>query len=307
MSFYQNLTKNLTKRQKTLALIITLLFFVIILYSISTLVYRSGKTKTVIRIAPNSATVTLNDTKISNNSTVWLEPGDYHLKASFNEHFNTYERDIKISDDSVELYATLSAVDQEGRDYINQHRQEYAVVEGLIGNLQNTEGARIKEKYPILNHLPINNSLYSISYTYNDKKEPIINVKTTPEFIDTVVEKIKTYKDVNMESLNINFLNKNSYENFQQNPDIDIESFLRTGFNLDKKHTIKKIKKINNYYYTTISIDDYKNSINYAHYRVLIKKDKNEEWKIVSTPQPILTIYNTPKVNKSILRTINSY
>ena len=54
-------------------------------------------------VSPNSASITLNDTHISNNSTIWLTPGKYHLTASF-DHLTTYERDIEIKDDQKTEY-----------------------------------------------------------------------------------------------------------------------------------------------------------------------------------------------------------
>ena len=301
------LKKNLSKRQKVLFVCFVIAFVLIIIYSVATLIYRAGKTKVIIRIAPNAATITLNDTKIANNSTLWLEPGDYKLKASLDEHFDIYERDISLNGETTELYAILNSLDDEGREYVEKHRQEYAVVEGLIGKLTNAEGEKQRKQYPILNYLPDNNSLYSISYEYNDNNEPIINVKTDPEFIDTVVAKMKTYKDIDLSSLNIIFHNENHFSNYQQNPNQDIKKFIRTAYSLSDRYVINDIQQLDKYYYTTAYIHDDKHDLDYAHYRILLKKNKENEWQAISTPQPLLTIYNTPGIDKEVLNTINSY
>jgi hypothetical protein len=300
-----NISRNLNQRQKIIILILALVFLFIIIYSVSTLIYRSGKTKTTIRIAPNSASITLNDTHISNNSTIWLTPGKYHLTASF-DHLTTYERDIEIKDDPAEIYAILSAADDEGRQYIEQHRQEYAAVEGLIGELTNREGEKLRQANPIIKYLPLNNSLYSISYEYKNN-DLVVNVKCEPEFIDTVVAKLKTFDGIDLSSQNIVFNLDNRFTNPQQNPNTDVKKYLKAAFQIPDRYVINDIQQINDYYYTSIYIYDYDRDLSYAHYRVVLKKGSEDAWELVSTPQPLLTIYNTPGVEKDILNTINSY
>ena len=300
--------KNFSKQQKIIILIISLFFFLVIIYSISNLIYRSGKTKVSIRIAPNEASITLNGTKIQNNSTNWLAPGSYHLKATVNNsHMETYTRDFTVTNEVAEIYAVMSALDDEGRAYVEQHRQEYVTVEGLIGDLMNREGEKDRKNNPILNHLPINNSLYSISYEYTDKKALVINIKAEPKTIDYAVEKLKTFNDIDLSSLNLVFKTDNIFSNPQQNPHTDVKKYLRAAFQLPDNYKINDVQQLNDYYYTSIYIEDYQNNINYAHYRVLLKKGTEDAWEIVSTPQPLLTTHNTPKVDKEVLNTINSY
>lgn len=294
------------KSLKFKILIIASIFAVIIIYSAATLIYRAGKYKVSVQIAPNDAVITINNTRVGNKSDCWLEPGKYHLVAKSSEHLATYERDFEVKDEPVKIYATLGALDDEGRDFIEKHRQEYANVEGLIGDLMNKEGEKEREKNPILNHLPINTSLYSISYEYDDNQNLTINVKTDPQYIDTVVAKLKTFKDINISNLNIVFRNKNIFENYKENNNSDLKQFIRTAYNLPANYTINDPQQLNDYYYTTVYINDYKNSLQYAHYRILLKQEEGN-WKIISTPQPILTTYNTPNTDINILNTINSY
>ena len=296
----------LAKNVKIRILIIFIIFAFIIIYSAANLIYRAGKTKVTIQIAPNDAVITINDTRVGNKSDCWLTPGKYHLVAKSNEHLSTYERDFEVQDEPLKIYATLSALDDEGRQFIEKHRQEFVTVEGLIGAQLNAEGEKERNENPILNHLPINTALYSISYEYNTDDQLIINVKTEPKYIDTVVEKLKTFKDINISSLNIVFHNENIFEKYQKNSEEDIKQFIRTAYNLPTNYKINEIKQLGDYYYTTVYIDDYKNNLHYAHYRILLKKDENS-WKQITTPQPILTTYNTPDVSKDILDIINSY
>ena len=225
----ETFNKQLSPRSRILIILCAIAFAIIIIYSVTTLIFRAGKTKTIISFAPNAAKITLNGTSVSNNSTNWLMPGSYHLKVEYNEHLETYEEDIEISGETAEFYGILSALDDEGKAFIEQHREEYTKVEGLVGSFLDRQGKKIKDKYPILNYLPMNNSLYSISYQYDDNKQPIIYVKSDPKYLDVAVAKMKLFNNVELESQNIIFLNENKFENYQQNPITDIKRFIRAA------------------------------------------------------------------------------
>ncbi len=301
--FYKNLTRN----QKIGSLIIILLLLAIIIFSFATIIYRQGKTKVIIKIAPKEATITLNDTRVSNYATHWLEPGNYHLKASYNEHLATYEANITVATETVEIYSLLNSLDDEGRQFIENHQQEYQEAEGLTGYLANKEGSEIKDQYPILNYLPMNTPFYSISYSYDDNNKPIINIKADAENLNLAVAKIKLLKDVDLSSQNITFSLKNNFEKYQANNEKDFNSFIHKAFNLSENQYTSGINYIkDNYYYSTIYLYDSYYGENNATYKVLLQKSESGEWSVVSTPQPILTIYNTPNVDKEILDIINS-
>ena len=108
--------KQLSPRARLILLISVIIFAFIIVYSTITLIYRAGKTKTIIQFAPNAAKVSLNGTQVSNGATIWLAPGDYHLVVSYNEHLETHEEDITITNKDDEYYGTLSALDDEGNE-----------------------------------------------------------------------------------------------------------------------------------------------------------------------------------------------
>lgn len=308
----QNLTqvaKQLDQRKRLLIILVAAVFAIILIYSIGTMIYRAGKTKTIIHFAPSAATVTLNDTKVANGSTSWIIPGTYHLVVSFNEHFSVHEEDIEIKNDgeTAEFYGLLTALDDEGREYATQHRQDFAKVEGLIGNLLDREGQKIKQNYPILNYIPINNSLYSISYQYDDNSEPVVYVKSDPKYLDVAVAKMKLFEGVELEEQNIVFLNKNDFEVYQQNPISDAKKFLRAAYQLSDEYIIDDPLETNSYTYTTIYKNGHAYNGDYAHYRVILEKDSDNNWQVVATPQPLLTTRNTPGIDKAILKTINSY
>ena len=303
----ETFSKQLSPRSRILIILCAIAFAIIIIYSVTTLIFRAGKTKTIISFAPNAAKITLNDTSVSNNSTNWLMPGSYHLKVEYNEHLETYEEDIEISGETAEFYGILSALDDEGKAFIEQHREEYIKVEGLVGSFLDRQGKKIKDKYPILNYLPMNNSLYSISYQYDDNKQPIIYVKSDPKYLDVAVAKMKLFNNVELESQNIIFLNENKFENYQQNPITDVKRFIRAAYQLPNNYVINEPKTADNYTYTSVYIDGHDKNAQYAHYLVILKKNSDGAWEQAATPQPLFNVYNAPNIDKKILKTINSY
>ena len=311
MSKYQIKTKplwqNLTQKQRLGAIIILLLFTIIIIYSIVTIIYRNGKISTTVKYAPYNATLTLNDSKISNNTTVWLIPGNYHLKVEL-AHFETIERDITIDSDHHYIVGVLTAIDAEGETFYNKHKEEFAETEGVIGRYLNEEGSIQKGKYPILNYLPINNALYSISYTYDEKNpEPIITVKADPEYIDAAVGKLKTFKNIDLTTYQIIFTTENPFQNYQtMSADTPLTAINYSINNIDNYYISEGQYIGDSYYLTKIYSYDYSMDYYYAHYYALLHKN-NGKWELVATPQPILTTNNTPGVDKTILNSANSF
>lgn len=301
MTFYKNLSRN----QKIVFIIIAFFFVFAIIYSIATLIYRSGKIKTIVKYAPYSATVTLNDIPISNNSTAWLIPGEYNLKVEYN-HFDTYTSTITISEDSNSIVGVLTPSDEEGEQYIDKHEREFSDAEGQVGISLSKQGTKLKEKYPILNYLPINNSLYSISYQYDEEDKPIVNIKADPENLDIAVEKLKLLKGVDLTDANLVFHTPTEFSDYQENTNDEPAAFIKTAYGLSDKFVINEGKYNGDYYYTSVYINDYSRALDYAHYRIILKKEKSG-WVSVANPQPLFTKYNAKKVPEKILKATNSY
>ncbi len=298
------LFKNLKPKERLAFIIISVLVLIGIIFFTATFINRIGKVEVTIKYAPYAATVTLNNIKVNNNSKIWIEPGKYNLKVEFN-HFSTTERVVEITTDYRYIVGTLSTVDDEGEAYINSHKQEFTEAEGLVGLALNEEGIAIKKKYPILNYLPINNRLYSISYAYTDDNEPIINVKAQPEYLDVAVRKIKSLKNVDLTVYQINFTAKNPFAIYNEKSKPTPEETIKASFNLSNYKLSAGQNIANNYYAATIYKYDYDRDLIYSHYRVLLKKEDNK-WHIVSAPQPLLTQQNTPETSTDIINSVNS-
>ena len=300
MEFY----KNLNQKQRLIFIVISFLIIVGIIYFIFIFVTRMGKIEVTVQYAPYSANITLNGTKVKNKSKIWLQPGKYTAKIEY-EHFESVERVIEINNDYDYIVGTLHTIDDEGEKYINSHKQEFVEAEGLVGRALTKEGIATKKQYPILNYLPINNQLYSISYTYTDENKPIINIKTSPEFLDDAVAKMKTLKNVDLTSYLVNFTPVNPFAIYDESAQSKPEDTIKSTFNLDKYRLSEGQNIAGDYYATTIFTYDYSRDLTYGHYRVLLKK-QDKKWHLVAAPQPLLTKHNTPDTATDILNSANS-
>ena len=278
---------------------------VIFIISLVIQISRTGKIATQVKYAPYSATVSLNDTKISNNSTAYLIPGSYHLKVESN-HFETYEADINISEDTNYIMGILTAADEQGEKYIQDHRIQFTTVEGFVGKILNEQGEKLQKKYPILKHLPITNSMYSITYSRETADaEPVISVSATePEYLDVAVERILKFDGVEAESLTIEFKNNEFSTDFSTSTASDAQKFTQESIKESSGYSISKAIAIDeNYSLVKLNSHNYYGQ-SVGYYRVLLKKQGNS-WKITGQPQPILTTKNNPDVPIDILKTAN--
>ena len=297
--------KNLKKEYKIFLFVIAGIMALAIIFTIANSISHIGRIKTIVKYAPYNATIKLNGTNVSNNTTLWLEEGNYTLEVSC-EHFNTITQEITINPDNGYILGYLEAADDAGRNTMKQHNLEFIEVEGLIGEAANKQGEKKKQQYPILRHLPLNYSLYSINYSYDENEVPIITIKSAPEYLDAAVAKLKTFKDVDIEGLNLQFNTTNNFTDPQENPIQDPIRFIRAAYQLSDKYIIKEGKTDGDYYYTSAYIRDYDHDLTYGTFRIILKKDGNN-WKIVAAPQPLFTTNNTKDIDKNLLKTINSY
>ena len=281
------------------------LFVIILIVSLVIQISRIGKIATQVKYAPYSATISLNDTRIRNNSTTYLIPGSYHLKVE-SDHFESYEADINITEDSNYIMGILSATDEQGEKYMQDHRIQFTTVEGFVGRVLNEQGEKLQKKYPILKYLPIANSMYSITYSRETADaEPIINVSATdPEYLDVAAERILNFKGVEAEKLTFDFKNNEFSTDFSTSTATDAQKFAKESIAADSKYSFSTAESIDDEY-SLVKISSrnyYGQSVGY--YRVLLKKQGNS-WKITGQPQPILTTKNNPDVPIEILKSAN--
>ncbi len=304
MQNYSIKNHKLDKKQAIAIIVVVAVFTLLVIYGLILAFVRTGKIATEVRFAPYKTTITLNDKRISNNGKVYLTPGTYHLKATF-EHFETYEQDVTISETYHALAGVLIPSDEEGEAYRDKYINQFRYVEGFIGRTINEEGAAIQAKYPIMAHLPITNNLYAITYQRETpESEPVINIRTTDEFIDVAVARLKSFKDVEITDLNLTFSTDFSTD-ISTSTASSASDFVRESISgnyvvsapieLSDQYTMIKIYSYN---------PNYGRGADYGHYRVILSK-KGNTWEYATPIYPLFTTKNAPDIPVDILKTAN--
>ena len=304
MQNYSLKNHKLNKNQVILILIAVAAFVILAIYGIALAIYRSGKIAAMVKYAPYKATITLNDRRISNNGTVYLEPGKYHLKAEF-EHFETYEEDITISETYHDIVGLLTPSDAEGEEYRSKYANQFTFVEGYIGKVLNQQGEALQKQYPIVSHLPITNRLYAITYRRDSpESEPKILIRTDDEFIDVAVDRLKSFKDVDITGLDLSF-STNFSTDLSTSTASDASQFVKES--ISGNYSVSDATKLSDQY-TLVKIYSYNPNLGrgaeYGHYRAILSK-KGNTWQFAAPIYPLFTTRNAPGIPVEILKTAN--
>jgi len=303
-----NNDKYLERRKKIIKIIIPLFVIAligIIIYSVSTMIYRNGKVAVNVVYAPYAATVKLNGAKIGNNATDYIVPGDYHLTVEF-ENFESIEQDIKITNDTKRLYASLKPINAAGEEYRKNHSGEFARIEKISGEVEKDVGTAIYNRWPILKQLPIKEPHYTIGYSMPSQDEAIITVQANQAFRTVAIDSLTSISgedDLVDVDVKIDGLNSPFTRDFAQNDNSDVMEYLKSGYSgaMDG-FSLWKTKDAGDYLYGAIRK---KEGSYFTLYRFVLKKI-DAGWQLCGAPYPILTGKNTPNVPKEILRKANT-
>ena len=302
--------KHLTPEQHFKLAVVGFLGLVVLAIGMTAAIYlsRIDKIAVITKYAPYSASVYLNGAKIKNNATNYLSPGEYQLTAEL-DHFATNTETIVITKDTEYILGSLVFTDTAGEELAAKHKKDFLEVEGIFGNLLSSAGDKIKQKYPILDFLPINNSHYSISFTYKDDGSPKITVQAEPKLADIAVRKLLSLKNVNPANYDISFTTPNPF--LQPTPTPSMQSattpaaFIRASFSgIIDQYRLGPGHTTDDYYLTTIYAYDFNSDDSYAHFKVILKKS-GDSWAFATTPQLLLTTFNAPSIPVDILNQAN--
>ena len=298
--------KYASKPIKILFISLISVFILIIIAFISTQISHIGRHEISVHFAPFTSTIKLNNGQtLRNDAKNYIEPGEYEVTISC-DHFETKTQQITIDDDTKFLIGNLIPNDEEGEQIAKNRQSDFQKVEGIAGQIASEQGSKNKEKHPILNYLPINNSLYSISYKYDENLTPKITIKADPKYYDVAVKKLYTLKDITPSDYEILIQDlKNPLENPVENQNTDPLKFIKASFpKLSTSFQFNTGTKIDEYYISTVSIYDYDLDLNYSHFRIILKKT-DSSWAFTTTPNIILTKFNSPNVPENILEKAN--
>ena len=155
------------KKEKNLVLISIITFLTISILAVAYAIFHSFKSSTLeILVAPESATITLNDKEIK-NGIYHLYPGDYEIIIK-KENFESKTFNIKLEkNETKKLYTYLLEKDGSYSWYINNRSD--ALLLNKIGAYESSiSSSSYLESYPISKVLPIIYASYDESYNYTE-------------------------------------------------------------------------------------------------------------------------------------------
>lgn len=191
-----------------------------------------------------------------------------------------------------------------------KRQAEYEASEAYAGEQAVAEGERERAKYPVIAGLPVNNALYSVGYQFSKGGDELtVRVRATNTYMNQAVERLKSIPTEGRElsAYNIEFSDYNNYLSAPAESDAaePVKYLVEAYAQAEVECTIYDGAIEGEYYYTKMTTG---NAAHYdlVTYRVVLMRD-GETWKFAGTPEPILTIYNTPGVPEEILNKVNNY
>lgn len=163
-------------------------------------------------------------------------------------------------------------------------------LEKTPGEISTELGLSEREKWPIIDQLPIKNSLYKIGYTIknNDLK---IYIDTTDTYLEVALKKLGSLADKPLSNYAIEIRTpENPFKgHFMENSAGDPLEFFQNGYkDAAISYEVTSTKSDNdNYliYLTTGSEEAY----NLVHYTAVLEKS-GDGWKLVTEPTPTLLL-----------------
>lgn len=299
--------ENFTKMQKIAAGVGIALFIGAIMYSVIVVIYRNGKVAVNVKYAPFSAVVTLDGKRISNNGTAYVVPGTYELKIEL-EHFNTVTDTAVISESDNFIAGSLTANDDEGKRITEERAGDYNEVVKFLGEQADRLGSQTKEKYPILQYLPINKMIYSVYYQREEDDTLNIYIKTNYLYIESAVDKLYSLGGgISPADYSISI---NDYEDLfdvelNDNDEVNGVDYLRRGYSKIIGQFDIAGSEASGDYFGVVLRDKRSDEDGFdRNYRALLKK-RGDGWELAAKPYPILSRYNAPDAPIDLLDKLN--
>ena len=200
-------------------------------------------------------------------------------------------------------------------------------------------GAKEREKYPILTHLPIKNALFTIGYQLTDE-QLVVKITTTETYLDDAVEKLKSFgKDLTSFTLEIysqslsstGSTNTTSAASSEPLSNPFLSAYIVNGESNPSDALRKAYAKVDDFKvahveYVNASGETFdmsafdSSAISFVlakvttgsaekydlrTYRLILKKEDGK-FVPVSNPAPLLNIYNTPGIDAKLLNLANN-
>lgn len=200
------------------------------------------------------------------------------------------------------------------------------------------QGNEEREIFPIVAHLPVKNSLFTLGYQFSDGGQKLtLKVTTTETYLDSAIEKLSSFGvDLTNCALEVNspdVQNTSSVGGTLPNPFLsayimndasDPVAALRRAYAKVDNFQVASYLPLNSEGVSLITADPnasevsadadyvvtkittgYADRYNLQTYRLVLQKNESNQWLPVANPAPLLNIYNTPNISPAILQLAN--
>lgn len=193
------LDTKITKKTKFFLTILAILIPLLIL-SIVTIKNRIHDAKIDLLISPASSLIKI-DGKEYKNGKHDISSGKHTIELS-KDGFDFKKEEIEIKTGETHIYYNYLQELNSSTEWYKTHEEDSLLLETIIPALSDKHLKSLQEKYPLIQHLPINISEYnktytkytnySISYTIEDDLIQIIITDISGDNYKTALEKIKS-------------------------------------------------------------------------------------------------------------------
>lgn len=161
----------LIRKHKVIATTIFIVIVALIAYGLYIVVSRTGKEPVTIFMIPSDTTLTIGGEQ-HRSGTAYLKPGTYDISAT-REGFETHEDTITINQpNNTEIDISLFPVSDEAKQWVEENSDLYKDFQVRTGVQANEFGAEMGERFPITNHLPTGNFIYTIGNSLKNPDNP---------------------------------------------------------------------------------------------------------------------------------------
>lgn len=175
--------------------LIALILAVLLGYQTYVFLSHLGKEQVIIRVAPQSATLTVDSRTYTGPQTLYLEPGTHELSA-YRDGFSSMSKKITVKKGKSQsvmfpLVPQTSDAKTEANDPVNAKLYDQIDAEGSANAQQ--EGEQFAKENPITNLLPDENLLYTIGYRAdpNNENKVILVIDAGQGYRNAAVEHIR--------------------------------------------------------------------------------------------------------------------
>ena len=178
------------------------------------------------------------------------------------------------------------------------------------------QGNAEREAFPIVAHLPIKNSLFTLGYQFsNQGKNLTLKVSTTETYLDVAINKLTSFGyDLTNCALDVTKPDNPFLSAYIVNGEQDPVAALRAAYVKIPSFAVVKTTEASTEADANVAAKTFilakittglSDHYNLQTYRVILTKNSDGNWTPVANPAPLLNLYNTPNVAIELLRQAN--